>query len=288
MTAFTTIEFQELKKHESFSTIDEMDNAIYSYIEHIRKDVPQSVIDVLLCLGRASLRCVGLSFMKQSTIANLTGYSRKTINKALKTLEVLGVVDSVRTKTKAGRPSVKIVRILPFCLERLQPAVTTREVDEAKGDNGLTLIDEFEPIKTESQKQEKENNKENQSIIEKVSRLSTNIDLDGNLKNIVRYLALKIGDKVKNGLQIENFSSYCEKVFSNEIRKFAAKKKLEEAMKQKEESARRQFDNFVMHNFGGKFVDLGSFVQQEAFRMYREATQPVRRIVPFYNWLELA
>jgi biotin operon repressor len=117
MTTFAAIEFQELKMHQSFSTIDEMDNSIYSYIEHIRKEVPQSVIDVLLCLGRASLRCVGISFMKQTTIANITGYSRKTINKALKTLEALGVVDSVRTKTKSGRPSVKITRILSFCLE---------------------------------------------------------------------------------------------------------------------------------------------------------------------------
>jgi endo-alpha-1,4-polygalactosaminidase (GH114 family) len=170
---------------------------------------------------------------------------------------------------------------------RLQQAVTSNVADEGNGDNDLTLIDEFEPFETESIKQEKENKRENQSIIEKVSKISTNIDLDGNLKNIVRYLALKIGDKVKNGLQIVSFSSYCEKVFSNEIRKFAARKKLEEAMKQKEESARRQFDNFVMHNFGERFADLGSFVQQEALRIYREATQPDRNPVPFYNWLEV-
>jgi biotin operon repressor len=280
------INFKELQQYEPFSSIEEMDKSIYEYIDHIRKDVPQSVIDVLLCLGKASLRCVGLSFMKQATIAEQTGYSRKTINKALKTLETLGVVDSVRTNTKAGRPSVKVMRILPFCLERLQQGVTSYIGDNSSNDVGLTLIDDFEPIQTESQKQEKDIISDNKEIIEKVSILSTTIDLDGNLKNIVRYLALKIGDKVKNGLQIQSFSSYCEKVFSNEIRKFAVMKKIEETKKQKEESARRRFDNFVLKYFGEKFEDLGSFVQKEAVRMYKEITEPKPYPVPFYNWLE--
>ncbi|MGX6441855.1 hypothetical protein ACWM35_01310 [Neobacillus sp. K501] len=284
---FAAIDIQELKKHESFPSVEEMDKSIYSYIDHIRKDVPQSVIDVLLCLGKASLRCVGLSFMKQSTIGEQTGYSRKTINKALKTLESLGVVDSVRTKTKAGRPSVKVIRILPFCLERLQQGVTSYTRNKASNDGGLTLIDDFEPFETESQKQERDINSDNKEIIEKVSNLSTTIDLDCNLKNIVRYLALKIGDKVKNGLQIQSFSSYCEKVFSNEIRKFAVMKKIEEAKKQKVESARRRFDNFVLKYFGEKFEDLGSFVQKEAVRMYKEMTEPKPNPVPFYNWLEV-
>jgi biotin operon repressor len=166
---FAAIDIQELKKHESFPSVEEMDKSIYSYIDHIRKDVPQSVINVLLCLGKASLRCVGLSFMKQATIAEQTGYSRKTINKALKTLESLGVVDSVRTKTKAGRPSVKVMRILPFCLERLQQGVTSYIGDKASHDGGLTLIDDFEPFETESQKQERDIIIDNKEIIEKVS-----------------------------------------------------------------------------------------------------------------------
>ena len=286
MTAFGAIEFQELKRHELFSTIQEMDISIYSYIDHIQTDVPQSVIDVLLCLGKASLRCVGLSFMKQATIAEQTGYSRKTINKALKTLEMLGVVDSVRTKTKAGRPSVKVIRILPFCLERLQQGVTSYIGDNSSNDGGLTLIAEFEPFETESKKQEKDIISDNKEIIEKVSNLSTTIDIDSNLKKIVRYLALKIGDKVKNGLQIQSFSSYCEKVFSNEIRKFAVMKKIEEAKQQKEESVRRRFDNFVLKYFGEKFEDLGAFVQKEAVRMYKDITEPKPNPVPFYNWLE--
>lgn len=128
-----------------------MDESIYNYIDYIRHDVSKSVIDVLYCLGRSSLRCIGLSFMKQATIAKETGYTRKTVTKAIKRLEALGVVDSVRTKTKKdGRPSVKIIRILPFSLERLQQAVTSTEGDGANGDDGLTTIDEFEPLLKES------------------------------------------------------------------------------------------------------------------------------------------
>lgn len=156
MTTFAAINLKELKDHESFTSLEEMDKSIYQYIDHIRHDVPQSVIDVLLCLGRASLRCLGLSFMKQATIANMTGYSRNTINKALKTLESLGIVDSVRTQTKSGRPSVKVIRILPFCLETLHQKMTSAESDKANWDNELNLMDEFEPILTESKKLLKE------------------------------------------------------------------------------------------------------------------------------------
>src|SRR5699024_4843836 len=55
---------------------------------------------------------------------------------------------------------VKIVRILPFSIERLQSAnlsieglhhgVTSNEAAEGNEDNGLTLIDYFEPIEQES------------------------------------------------------------------------------------------------------------------------------------------
>ncbi|AQX56049.1 hypothetical protein BC359_18215 [Priestia flexa] len=146
------INFKELRKYESFTTIDEMDDSIRQYTEHLRNDVAQSVVDVLWCLGRSSLRVVGISFKKQGTIAELIGLSRKTVNKAIKTLESLGVIDSVRTKTKKGRPSVKIIRILPFCLEKLHQAVTSNEVDEANNDVALTPIEIFESINLNQQK----------------------------------------------------------------------------------------------------------------------------------------
>lgn len=286
MTTFAATNLKELRQHETFASVGEMDKSIYECIDYIRHDVPQSVIDVLLCLGKASLRCVGISFMKQATIAKDASYSRKTINKAIKTLETLGVVDSVRTKTKAGRPSVKIMRILPFCLKRLQRGVTSYEGDKANGGNGLTLVDEFEPFVQESLKQESNNIRESQSITEKVFKLSTNIDIDGNLKNIVRYLAIKVGDKVKQGLQIESFSSYCEKVLANEIRRFAVMQSIAERKRQTKEAEKQRFDNFVMLYFGDRFEVLGSFAKQEARRMYQDATQTKRPKVPFYNWLE--
>lgn len=286
MTTFAAINLKELRQYESFASIVEMDKSIYEYIDYLRHDVRKSVIDVLLCLGKASLRCVGISFMKQATIAKDTGYSRKTINEALKTLEDIGVIDSVRTKTKAGRPSVKVARILPFCLERLQQRVTSKEAFEVNEGMGLTLIDEFEPFVKESLKQESNIISDSQPIIEKVSKLSTAVDLDGNLKNIVRYLTLKIGDKIKQGLQIESFSAYCEKVFANEIRRFGIMQSIGEEKRRKEETEKVRFDNFVMQYFGDPFEVIGSFAQQEARRMYLEETQPIFPKPVFYNWLE--
>jgi DNA-binding MarR family transcriptional regulator len=284
MRAIKTIDFEELKQYESFNSIEEMDKSIYRYIDYIRHEVSKSVIDVLLCLGRASLRCIGISFMKQSTIAKETGYSRQTINKALKTLESLGIVDSVRTKTKSGRPSVKVIRILPFCLETLQQHFTSKEIAESNGDNELKLVEGFEPIKDESTKQEN-NYKDNQSIIEKVAKLSTDLHFDGNLKNIVKYLALKLGEMIKKGLEIKNFGAYCEKVLANEVHKYAIKKQLEERQRQKAKEESRQFNNFVLKYFGESFENLGDRSQREAIRMYQES-KSLRQKIVFYNWLE--
>jgi biotin operon repressor len=218
MTTFAATNFKELQKYESFASVEEMDNSIYKYIDHINQYVPQSVIDVLLCLGRASLRCVGLSFMKQATIAKMTGYSRKTINKALKKLESLGVVDSVRTKTKSGRPSVKVMRILPFCLDRLHAGVTSMEADEASNDAGLTLVDEFEPFKNNHLKQERDNKQA----------------VRGNIEKVLSFFKMKLEDRVKDGDKIEHLSSYAERVLRHEERKLLIKQQRQQQQQRKQ------------------------------------------------------
>jgi hypothetical protein len=145
------IDLKYLKQFELFSSQTDMDSSIYSYIEFLLEEgVRKSVIDVLRCLGASSLRILGISFKKQMTMALALGTSRKTVNKALQTLEVYDIIDAVQTKTKAGRPSGKVYRIKPFNIKRLQDAVTSKEADEASEDKGLTLMNDFQPFEQES------------------------------------------------------------------------------------------------------------------------------------------
>lgn len=277
MTTFAAINLKELKHFETFENIAQMDESIYNYIDFIQNDVPKSVIDVLLCLGKASLRCVGLSFMKQGTIAKETGYSRKTINKALKTLEALGVVDSVRTKTKAGRPSVKVVRILPFCLERLQQDVTSYKGDEANNDAELTLVDSFEPFEQESKKHLKEDNKDGEQDIP-----FEQLDSSFVPKNIVDKDFIKVAKPffgasrifklwgiVKNTMKQRGLEAVTQDVVQSTIEAFKTT-----VFMYKAKRIKSTFENYF---FGVLSSELAAVKRRE-----------VREEVgfPFYNWLE--
>jgi hypothetical protein len=74
------------------------------------------------------------------------------------------------------------MRILPFCLETLQQRVTTYQADEANGDKGLTLVDEFESINLNHKQSfntldttaEKVDNTSNNSSVDKID----NMDVD--------------------------------------------------------------------------------------------------------------
>lgn len=147
---FSKIDLMKLQEASPFNTVDEMDKHIYEYIQVLKNEVAKSVIDVLYALGRSSLRVVGISFKKQITIAEELKVSRKTVNKAVKILREIGVIDTVQTSTKAGRPSVLVYRILPFCSKRLQVVVTSGKVEKANNSGGLNVINEFEPIKAET------------------------------------------------------------------------------------------------------------------------------------------
>ncbi|WP_243549958.1 helix-turn-helix domain-containing protein [Priestia megaterium] len=278
MTTFAAINLKELKDHESFTSLEEMDKSIYQYIDHIRHDVPQSVIDVLLCLGRASLRCLGLSFMKQATIANMTGYSRNTINKALKALESLGIVDSVRTQTKSGRPSVKVMRILPFCLETLHQKMTSAESDKANGDNELNLMDEFEPILTESKKPLKED-----SVQDNIDEIPFGqLDYSFTPKNVVN----------KSFIQTARPFFGAAKIFQlwGIVKSVMKRRKLESMSCKVNESVTEAFKTTVFmykaNRIKSSFENYFFGVLDSMLSVIKRQEISNERNILFYNWLE--
>ncbi|WP_336865233.1 helix-turn-helix domain-containing protein [Peribacillus frigoritolerans] len=285
------INFGELRKYESFTNIGEMDESILNYTEQLRHDFPQSVVDVLWCLGKSSLSCVGLSFMKQATIAAQTNYSRKTVNKAIKTLESLGVIDSVRTKTRKGRPSVKIVRILPFCLERLQHNYSSIEAHEANNGAALTPIQNFESInlnhkqtfKTLDTTADNVDNKSNNSSVDKID----NLDVD-QLNDFIPDVVVEKGfvDLAKPYFGTRKILSL-SRVLQNGLKRFnltSLDPYVPEAIKNAFKATVYAYKmNRIRNNFASYFFGTLSKELEIVKRKYEfeDEANPL-----FYNWLE--
>lgn len=119
-TIYLTINLKELQKYATFKKQSEMDDDIYRHIVKLRADeVPTSVIDVLLCLGRSSLRVLGVSFNRYETIAQSIGKSKSTVLRAVRALKEYGIIDVIPTLKKWGsyghsrKRSVNVIRVLP-------------------------------------------------------------------------------------------------------------------------------------------------------------------------------
>lgn len=126
------IDLKEMRKFSTFKNTHQLNKSVYSHIETIRKhERPESFVEVLLCLGRHSLRISGVSFMKHSTIAEELGISRSTVLRAMKWLKEMGIIDTIAT-VKKWRKSVNITRILPYVE---QQGGTSEEMDEPNNDN---------------------------------------------------------------------------------------------------------------------------------------------------------
>jgi hypothetical protein len=135
---YLTTNLIELNEHATFQQQSEMDNTIYEYIEQLRnEEVPESVIDVLMFLGRSSLRVLGVSFAKYDTIGKAIGKSKSTVIRAVRTLKEYGMIDVMPTLKKwhgygaSRKKSVNVIRVTP-------QNETTVTHDEATADKGQT------------------------------------------------------------------------------------------------------------------------------------------------------
>src|SRR5699024_4561278 len=148
---YETIDLTKLKQYETFDTIAEMDERIYKYIEVLRNvEQPESVIEVLLFLGRSSLRVTGVSFAKYQTIADSVGKSYRTVVRAMNTLADYGMIERIPTVKKwigkSRKKSVNIIVIsssLSSMSHKDDTTAETEEVTQEKPDNGENVIEPF-------------------------------------------------------------------------------------------------------------------------------------------------
>ncbi|KAA0768571.1 helix-turn-helix domain-containing protein [Bacillus sp. TE8-1] len=104
---------KELRKYQSFNSITEMDNSISEYLSAYK--LKESEYTVLWKLACYSCKFIGVSYLKVDSLADLTGYSKRTIQRALKGLSDLGIITRINQfKPVKGGYSASITVINPY------------------------------------------------------------------------------------------------------------------------------------------------------------------------------
>ncbi|MEI4800563.1 helix-turn-helix domain-containing protein [Bacillus sp. FJAT-51639] len=103
----------KLQQYESFQSVAEMDNTIDKTLKEYKLKDSERVI--LIKLSQYSCKFVGVSYMKNQTLADSVGYSKRTVQRALKRLSELGIITRIEQKRiKTGGYGAFICVINPF------------------------------------------------------------------------------------------------------------------------------------------------------------------------------
>ncbi|MEH7047834.1 helix-turn-helix domain-containing protein [Bacillus pseudomycoides] len=136
---------KKLRQYESFQSVAEMDKTIDLTLKEY--DLKESERVILLKLSNYSCKFVGVSYLKNNTLANLTGYSKRTIQRALKRFSELGIITRIEQfKPVKGGYSAFICVINPFeshhelasCKEVAEPTLEQLE-EPSHEEEAITL-----------------------------------------------------------------------------------------------------------------------------------------------------
>lgn len=110
--------YTEMKKLQSFETVAAMNEAIRGFLYTYKHELTPSAINVLKTVSRYACKLVGVAFLKVDTIAKLTESSKRTVQRALKTLESYGVIERKATMREKGGSghNVYVIRAVDGCV----------------------------------------------------------------------------------------------------------------------------------------------------------------------------
>jgi len=110
--------YTEMKQLQSFDTVAAMNEAIRGFLYTYKHALTPSAINVLKTVSRYACKIVGVAFLKVDTIAKLTESSKRTVQRALKTLESYGVIKRKATMREKGGSghNVYVIRAVDGCV----------------------------------------------------------------------------------------------------------------------------------------------------------------------------
>lgn len=103
-----------LKEFSNFDSVRDMDNHVKQHIEMHFNKITKATLKVLYAIAGRALRFVGAAHLKAETIANDANVSVKTVMRAVKKLNDLGIVNKINSTKGNGITGANIYSICPF------------------------------------------------------------------------------------------------------------------------------------------------------------------------------
>ncbi|WP_338452922.1 helix-turn-helix domain-containing protein [Niallia oryzisoli] len=131
---------ETIKHYQSFATVEEMDQVVRGFLYKFKSSLSDGAIKVLHYLWNYSVKVIGVSFSKYDTMAAAVGLSRRTVIRAVKTLEELSFINKIPTARMNGKQGVNLFVIQPFetidsIITPVSPQDVTRPVTPNKAEN---------------------------------------------------------------------------------------------------------------------------------------------------------
>lgn len=104
-----------LHNYSMFESIEKLNESINDHIKRNQYELNETDRDIFLMLGRYSVKYKGVSHLKADTIATAIGKSKRTVQRSIRKLERLGMVERCEfIREKSGGNGANIYRILPY------------------------------------------------------------------------------------------------------------------------------------------------------------------------------
>ncbi|MBZ5752400.1 helix-turn-helix domain-containing protein [Metabacillus rhizolycopersici] len=108
------LNFETVQRYQSFQTIEEMDQSVRGFLYKHKVELSEGTLSVLQHIWKHSVKVVGVSFAKYDYIAEQVKVSRRTVIRAVNSLEERGIIKRIPTARMNGKQGVNIVVIQAF------------------------------------------------------------------------------------------------------------------------------------------------------------------------------
>ncbi|MFS0776050.1 helix-turn-helix domain-containing protein [Neobacillus sp. 3P2-tot-E-2] len=140
-TPITIIACEETYKNLStFNDIEELNKTVRQYKENFANQLSTNAKKILDQLHRYSAKYIGVSFRTKNHIAESLEISRKTVQRACKVLEDLGIIKQLEMKRKSDmRQTSNAIIIMPIVEDVQQDNPEIKEECPPKKTNSISL-----------------------------------------------------------------------------------------------------------------------------------------------------
>lgn len=138
--------FEYLAQYTTFTSVEEMDQHVEKHIQEHYYSLTKSERAIVFKLASHALQYPGASHLKAETIADSLGISTKTVYRAIKKLESLGIIKKVNYTRGKGGQGANIYVILPFRLNVPAEMSERQNAENVDNDNVQEIKSENQPL----------------------------------------------------------------------------------------------------------------------------------------------